>query len=1207
MDDIFFFQKIYSGSDNFDILTFKKILEIKKKQEFNIKTIQDQFRLIIKKYIDKDDYSINIKNNLYKSKLFYFQNIYNHLLHHDFSICNDDFVNYEFIKKMYKINQTNIIILKLVYDNVILITNIKDFNDYFKNINLDKFSYDDLYLKLYNKIDNNFLKNIKHLEIIFENIKKELVFKFYKVLFRFKNYNDNDLVYFLLMNDYKIKINEFIKEYQDIYSYHAIKKKNNFIINYLKNYNNINYLLSKKLFKKIFSNFDINFFTNIYDELLINNNINLNSDIDIYNFFLNNNDLLTNIDEFDLKFNNIDINLIKYLYLENDCDKFNMIKYIIFNKDITCNIKNIHKLINKYNFNLILFNNKFNNNYELIKFMNENKNILTLEVYNINLDYDFIYNYYKFKNLTKKDIQFLFNFKKKYIRNANDYLIKNNINLDNIKILNNKCKNLQDNEIIDYMTDNNLEKKIINFTEFKNNYVFNINKNKKFFLNDYSYLDFIKTVKNINNEDEFIKFITKDIYNININKNSLGRKNVFMIEEVLLDLELKKPELKNGVSLIIRAKNEQENIKLCIESVVDLVDEIIFVNNNSTDKTLEIINDLGLKYDKIKIYNYFINVNRVGVEHQNALKNKDNNTLANFYNWCLYKSTMKNVIKWDADFICIKNNFQSMINNYKIIEKKNQYALWFSGFTLFINDEKYYINLDSYYNEFRLFSYYSNFKWYDGDLCEFNEPYIEMCSEKIRVNYPIFYEIKRTNSNEFSSRSSLIDNRDITDFNILKNLMEKEDNEQINLYKLDKDIINSKKKIGIINNYFNIGGSNVFMNEIYKYFKIFGFDVKIYCEKINKNVLKNNNLIDKYDVININNIDYNKIFNNLDYLLFNGYIPNNIIENKFNIQACKILITHSDVAYSNYYIQEYHQYLDKIITVNNYTKMKIERFNDIDPNKIYKTINYVDINCDIKKNQTNNKIFGIICRFSDDKNIIMLLFSLKRFFNIYNDYKFYLVGYEDESTQRYIIHMIKYLKIDKFIEIKGYQNNTKKFYELFDFIVLPSVSEGTSYNLIESMIFKKLIVVSDVGGNKELLNDNCIFIDYQNIKEFEYDNFYIKNYHSQLNLLGYFIIDDHNEFLKEYKCTLDYNIDNLKILPSILVEKRQNYSNKKCNLNKLIENWDLNVYNIFNALIKAVKMDNKKKDEIISNNYNKILNQHNKLNYYNNLDKIFNI
>ena len=164
-----------------------------------------------------------------------------------------------------------------------------------------------------------------------------------------------------------------------------------------------------------------------------------------------------------------------------------------------------------------------------------------------------------------------------------------------------------------------------------------------------------------------------------------------MIEEVLIDLNLEKPKLEFGLSLIIRAKNEEKNIKLCIESVVDLVEEIIFVNNNSTDNTsLKIINELALKYKNIKVYNYFIDVNRVGIEHENAIKNNDKNTLGNFYNWCLSKSTMKNVVKWDADFICIRNNFKELINNYNIKNKNNKYALWFSGYTLFMNKKLLY-------------------------------------------------------------------------------------------------------------------------------------------------------------------------------------------------------------------------------------------------------------------------------------------------------------------------------------------------------------------------------------------------------------------------------------------------------------------------------------------------------------------------------------
>nr|MCH9769670.1 glycosyltransferase [Gammaproteobacteria bacterium] len=48
------------------------------------------------------------------------------------------------------------------------------------------------------------------------------------------------------------------------------------------------------------------------------------------------------------------------------------------------------------------------------------------------------------------------------------------------------------------------------------------------------------------------------------------------------------------------------NIKVCIESVVDLVDEIIFVNNNSTDNTLKLIEEYALKYPKIKVYQIYL-------------------------------------------------------------------------------------------------------------------------------------------------------------------------------------------------------------------------------------------------------------------------------------------------------------------------------------------------------------------------------------------------------------------------------------------------------------------------------------------------------------------------------------------------------------------------------------------------------------------------
>ena len=93
---------------------------------------------------------------------------------------------------------------------------------------------------------------------------------------------------------------------------------------------------------------------------------------------------------------------------------------------------------------------------------------------------------------------------------------------------------------------------------------------------------------------------------------------------------------------------------------------------------------------------------------------------------------------------------------------------------------------------------------------------------------------------------------------------------------------------------------------------------------------------------------------------------------------------------------------------------------------------------------------------------------------------------------------------------------------MLDFIILPSVSEGCSYNIIEGMSYGLPIVCSDVGGNHELIKNNIngIIYPYTNIKTFEEKTLFIVNYHQQLNDIGYFI--NNNDFLNNYNIINDY-------------------------------------------------------------------------------------
>jgi len=91
-----------------------------------------------------------------------------------------------------------------------------------------------------------------------------------------------------------------------------------------------------------------------------------------------------------------------------------------------------------------------------------------------------------------------------------------------------------------------------------------------------------------------------------------------------------------NISANIVCNNERYWIKESILSIVDLVDEIIYVDDNSSDGSLQIVEELSKKYTNIKIFEF--------KDHKLA-------NLGDLKNFALNKSTNDFVIRWDADFI----------------------------------------------------------------------------------------------------------------------------------------------------------------------------------------------------------------------------------------------------------------------------------------------------------------------------------------------------------------------------------------------------------------------------------------------------------------------------------------------------------------------------------------------------------------------------
>jgi glycosyltransferase involved in cell wall biosynthesis len=137
------------------------------------------------------------------------------------------------------------------------------------------------------------------------------------------------------------------------------------------------------------------------------------------------------------------------------------------------------------------------------------------------------------------------------------------------------------------------------------------------------------------------------------------------------------------LSLSMIVKNEEANLRDCLESVQDIVDEIILVDTGSTDETLKIAEEFGAK-----IF-HFEWINDFSAARNYALKQSTGN-------WILYldaderldrrcKSELKNLIEKNSKFgvNCLINNIDEITGTPKFMKYirlfHNSDSIEFSG------------------------------------------------------------------------------------------------------------------------------------------------------------------------------------------------------------------------------------------------------------------------------------------------------------------------------------------------------------------------------------------------------------------------------------------------------------------------------------------------------------------------------------------------
>ena len=80
-----------------------------------------------------------------------------------------------------------------------------------------------------------------------------------------------------------------------------------------------------------------------------------------------------------------------------------------------------------------------------------------------------------------------------------------------------------------------------------------------------------------------------------------------------------KREMKQPLTVIVPCKNEQLNIRACIESFYSLADEILIADSGSSDATLEI----ARQFDKVRVIE------------------RDYRTSGDFKNWAIPQATFE--------------------------------------------------------------------------------------------------------------------------------------------------------------------------------------------------------------------------------------------------------------------------------------------------------------------------------------------------------------------------------------------------------------------------------------------------------------------------------------------------------------------------------------------------------------------------------------
>ncbi len=115
-------------------------------------------------------------------------------------------------------------------------------------------------------------------------------------------------------------------------------------------------------------------------------------------------------------------------------------------------------------------------------------------------------------------------------------------------------------------------------------------------------------------------------------------------------------------------------------------------------------------------------------------------------------------------------------------------------------------------------------------------------------------------------------------------------------------------------------------------------------------------------------------------------------------------------------------------------------------------------------------VLGSVGRLDPIKNQAMMLRVLKQLLEKYPDTFLVLVG--DGPERENLQELTRRLKLTSRVIFAGYQADPQLYYGIMDIFLLTSHSEGTAMTLLEAMAAGLPCVVTDAGGNAEIIEND---------------------------------------------------------------------------------------------------------------------------------------